>query len=291
MVASEALQRSKVFANPSPVKKNPSKKTKFASQAYRENLSRWLTRMQDVDSFNKSDRELGIYMADFIRYYEQVTGEKTGAREGDKNGYANRWRTAPQKSNFQKLDPDSWELKFIQFCITGNIYSDLDVTEYLESGDESLLPKNAWKHKKIPLYHESRSSIDFLINRIEILEQRVKSLEQESATLKELLKMQAAQKNISISFSALLEKWVKEEAIKSQMPLDIVITDLSNRLGSGSNVFELKDVIYGTYPIVFNRFKHYVLWIGALGILTDENGKPYTGKELLELPPGVSFTS
>ena len=50
----------------------------------------------------------------------------------------------------------------------------------------------------------------------------------------------------SISFSYLLESWVKAEAQKIQLPLDFVIADLSNRLGAGSNILELNDTILRT---------------------------------------------
>lgn len=42
----------------------------------------------------------------------------------------------------------------------------------------------------------------------------------------------------AIYFSSLLELWVKGESQKTQLPLDVVIGGLSNRLGGGANVSE-----------------------------------------------------
>lgn len=260
---------------------------KYASQRYRDTLSRWTYRIQSKEGFNLTDRSLGEYISKFIEYFEFTTGQKCRVRSGDKNGYAGRWKAAATTPSFQKFEEDSWVLHFISFCMTGELYSDFNATEYLETGNESLLPRRAWEYKKIPLLLTPKQKVQEsgdIQAKVEELENLVFSLK------KKVEAMEACTKEAALSFSSLLESWVKNEAQRTQLPMDVVIMDLSNRLGSGSNTVELKDLIYGTYPIEKNRFKHYVMWIAALGILKKSNNQPYSGKELLEIPPGITLS-
>lgn len=260
---------------------------KYASQRYRDTLSRWTYKIQSKEGFNLTDRSLGEYISKFIEYFEFTTGQKCRVRSGDKNGYAGRWKAAATTPSFQKFEEDSWVLHFISFCMTGELYSDFNATEYLETGNESLLPRRAWEYKKIPLLLTPKQKVQEsgdIQAKVEQLQNLVFSLQ------KKVEAMEACTKEAALSFSSLLESWVKNEAQKTQLPMDVVIMDLSNRLGAGSNTVELKDLIYGTYPIEKNRFKHYVMWIAALGILKKSNNQPYSGKELLEIPPGIALS-
>lgn len=260
---------------------------KYASQRYRDTLSRWTYKIQSKEGFNLTDRSLGEYISKFIEYFEFTTGQKCRVRPGDKNGYAGRWKAAATTPSFQKFEEDSWVLHFISFCMTGELYSDFNATEYLETGNESLLPRRAWEYKKIPLLLTPKQKVQEsgdIQAKVEQLQNLVFSLQ------KKVEAMEACTKEAALSFSSLLESWVKNEAQKTQLPMDVVIMDLSNRLGAGSNTVELKDLIYGTYPIEKNRFKHYVMWIAALGILKKSNNQPYSGKELLEIPPGIALS-
>lgn len=272
-------------------KKGPGSPTgnrdKYASQRYRDTLSRWTYRIQSKEGFNLTDRSLGEYIAKFIEYFELSTGTKCRVRAGDKNGYAGRWKAAATTPSFQKLEEDSWVLHFISFCMTGELYSDFDVTEYLETGNESLLPRRAWEYKKIPLLLKSGQE-----NQIpEEIQDKVKQLENLVFSLqKKVESMEACTKEASVSFSSLLESWVKTEAQRTQTPREIVISQLSNRLGAGSNTVELTDIIDGSYPIEKSRFNHYVKWIASLDILKKPNKQAYSGKELLELPPGITLS-
>jgi|GEM_PF-2519426 len=255
-----------------------------ASQKYRDNLSRWLIRLQDVDAFDKRDRSFGEYIASFLDYYERSAGKKTNARDGDKNGFAYRWKRASTNPNFQKLEQHGWEIKFIEFCITGKLESEFSATEYFETGNESLLPANAWKLKKIPLtFVDTANTPDANISqKFALMEQRIAQLEE---TIK--IMTQGQEKK---SFPRSLEDWVKSEAQRSQLPIDIIIDHLSNRLGGAASSTEIKDIIDGTYPIAEARIKHYAMWVASLGILTDATGQAYTGKELIAMLPTKTIT-
>ena len=253
-----------------------------ASPKYRDNLSKWLIQLQSVSAFDKRDRSFGEYIANFLESYERSAEKKTNARDGDKNGYATRWKKAATNSNFQQLEQDGWEIKFIEFCITGKIDSDFSATEYFETGNESLLPANAWKLKKIPYTFAASADVDnvkamSIGRKFALMEQRITQLEK---TIKIMAHGQE-----KVSFSQLLENWVKLEAQRSQLPIDIIIDHLTNRLGGASSSTEIKDIIYGTYPIAEVRVKHYAMWVASLGILTDATGQAYTGKELIAMLP------
>ena len=262
-------------------------KEKYASQQYRENLSQWTHRLQCKEGFNLTDRSLGEYISKFIEYFELNTGKKCHVRSGEKNGYGGRWKAAATNISFQKLEEESWVLHFVSFCMTGKLFSDFNVTEYLETGNESLLPNGAWEYKKIPfIVPDMVTPVTDVYKRLRELEEVVFTLQQR---IREIEMKVANGIKTSISFSYLLESWVKAEAQKIQLPLDFVIADLSNRLGAGSNILELNDIIYGTYPIDKNRFKHYVMRVASLCILRKNDDQPYTGKELLKLPSGILF--
>lgn len=259
---------------------------KYASQRYRDTLTRWTHRLQSKEAFNLTDRSLGEYITKFIEYFEFSTGQKSRVRSGDKNGYAGRWKAAATTPSFQKLEEDSWVLLFISFCMTGELYSSFDATEYLETGNESLLPSRAWEYKKIPL-HLSKA-IAQPKNDLEI---KVKELEHLVVSLqKKVEAMELYDQKTKISFSSLLEFWVKSEAQKSHLPVDIILAGLSNQLGAFASTIELKDIIYGTYSMDKDRFKNYVKAIAALGILKDGKDSAYSGKELLSLPPGITIS-
>ena len=276
------------YMNDTPQKKGPGSPTgnkeKYASQQYRENLSQWTNRLLSEEGFNLSTRSFGEYISKFIEYFEFNTGKKCHVRSGEKNGYAARWKVAATNTAFQKFEEDSWALHFISFCMAGKLFSDFNATEYLETGNESLLPNRAWGYKRIPFTVPDVIPVKDVHKRLEELEELVSTLQQR---LIEIEMKVANGIETSISFSLLLETWVKTEAQKAQLPLDSVITDLSNRLGYGSSVVELKDIIFATYPINKNKFKHYVMWVADLGILRKNDNQPYTGKELLELPSGI----
>jgi hypothetical protein len=262
-----------------------------ASPKYRDNLSRWLNRLQKADAFNKRDRSFGEYIESFLDYYEQSTGKKTNARDGNKNGYAYRWKRAATNPNFQKLDQDSsWEIKFIEFCITGELDSNFNVTEFFDNSDVALLPLSAWRLKNIPQSVSQTIAKDSLSQQIARMELQLAQLEKKNTLsqqritqLEKTIKMtQGLEKT---SFSQLLEDWVKLEAQRSQLPIEIIIDHLTNRLGGAASSTEIKDIIYGTYPIAEARLKHYAMWVASLGILTDATGRAYTGKELIAMLP------
>lgn len=273
--------------NSSQKKKGPGSPTgnrdKYASQRYRDTLSRWTHRLLSKEGFNLTDRSLGEYISKFIEYFEFSTGQKCRVREGDKNGYSGRWKAATTTPSFQKLEEDSWVLHFISFCMTGELFSGLNVSEYLETGNEALLPSRAWEYKRIPLLISPKNNqvSGHVLDEVKALKDLVLSLQKKVEAMETDTKL-------GISFASLLESWVKTEAQKTQLPIDVLITELSNKLGSGSNVVELKDIIYGTYPVDKSRFKHYLMWIAAMGILKKPDNQTYSGKELLELPPGIT---
>ncbi len=158
---------------------------KYASPQYRDTLSRWTHRIISKEGFNLVDRTFGEYMTKFIKHFEFSTGQKCRVREGGKNGYAGRWKAANETPSFQQLEEDSWTLHFISFCITGELYSDFNVTEYLETGNESLLPRHAWEYKKIPLPSSNTSSTGIPSPDIEL---RLKRLEDLVSTIQEEIK-------------------------------------------------------------------------------------------------------
>lgn len=160
---------------------------KYASETYRNTLSRWTYQLQSQEGFELTDRKLGEYISKFIEYFELSTGQKCRVRTGDKNGYAGRWKAAATTPSFQKFEQDSWTLHFISFCMTGKLDSDFHATEYLETGNESFLPRGAWKYKPIPSNPSNiiPPSADFQ-SRLLGLEEAVSKLEKEIEIMKSL---------------------------------------------------------------------------------------------------------
>ena len=161
---------------------------KYASPQYRDTLSRWTHRIISKEGFTLVDRTFGEYMTKFIKHFEFSTGQKCRVREGGKNGYAGRWKAANETPSFQQLEEDSWTLHFISFCITGELYSDFNVTEYLETGNESLLPSRAWEYKKIPLHSSNTSNTVIpsteIESRLSTIQEQIKAIQDDIKTMK-----------------------------------------------------------------------------------------------------------
>ena len=156
-----------------------------ASQKYRDTLSKWI--VEFADKTKMSEKEFGHYIENFIDYLKASTGQIWNVRAGSKSGFPNRWKTAKYKSTFQAFPENSWEIKFIRFCIIGSSDHPFDVSAWLESGDNSLLPENTWKYKEIPSLPQKTISNAVCPNEFALLKDEVSTLREEISSIKSRL--------------------------------------------------------------------------------------------------------
>ena len=229
---------------------------KYASQSYRDTLSRWTHRIQSKEGFNLTDRSLGEYITKFIEYFEFRTGQKCRVRDGDKNGYAGRWKAAATTPSFQKLEEDSWVLHFISFCMTGELYASLNVTEYLESGNESLLPNQAWDYKKIPLHSsntvipspEIESRLSTIQEQINAIQEQIDAIQDEIKTMKFLNRSETP---LQIEYADKIEEKSSGLSIENLENIEVDREDIESK--SDFNPKDLTDARQRTIRAIVQR--------------------------------------
>lgn len=156
-----------------------------ASQKYRDTLSTWV--VEFTGKTKMSEKEFGHYIENFVEYLQASTGQTWNVRAGSKSGFPNRWKTAKDKSTFQAFPENSWEIRFIRFCITGSSDHQFDVSAWLESGDNSVLPENTWKYKEIPSLSKNTMSNAVSPNEFALLKDEVSKLREEISSIKSRL--------------------------------------------------------------------------------------------------------
>ena len=231
---------------------------KYASQQYRDTLSRWTHRLQSKEGFNLTDRSLGDYITKFIEYFESSTGQKRRVRDGDKNGYAGRWKAATTTPSFQQLEEDSWVLHFISFCMTGELYSDFNVTKYLESGNESLLPSRAWELKKIPLDISNTSNtvisstdIESRLSTIPTIQDEIKRIQEQIKAIQDEMKfLNRPETTPKIEYADKIEEKSSGLSIENLENIEVDREDIESKLD-----FEPKDLTDAR-----ERIKRYILY-------------------------------
>ena len=144
-----------------------------------------------IDTMGMSFEAFGNYLTRFIEYLLRhygdllTDGDRKKAEERLKGKLTEMVRGFEVESRYsEKAMNEAWRKLFMLFCITGDIESDFNIYDYLNSGDIGILPNNTWDRKEIPLIPPTRKQGSSgyeadLRRRTETLESQLAALSQQ----------------------------------------------------------------------------------------------------------------
>ena len=256
-------------------------KTRIRAKAF----SRWFARYRK-DVMVMSQAEFGNYMQQFIIYLLKLEGtnltskDKASAQERLRGeltemarGFEVEFRYSDSKIN------EAWTKLFLLFCMTGRIDSNYNLFDYLDTNDDSKLPKNAWVRKEIPL---------ILVNKAPSAQSSQKEVRaSESKTSTKNTRMELSE---TATISDLLAKYVREQMTERGITQSSVLRSLTDQMsesGEWFGVIELELILNKISETSYiGQVRSIVKCLAELKALTKEDGSPYSVAELLATPLG-----
>jgi hypothetical protein len=252
-------------------------------------FSRWFLRYRK-DVMTMSQAEFGNYMKQFIIYLLKLEG--TNLTERDRESAQGRLRgeltemargfEIESRYSDSKMN-ESWTKLFLVFCITGDIYSNYNPFDYLDTNDDGQLPKNAWVRKDIPLIAiNTPSPTQGLRERAQIPEtKRTKSVNTQQPM------------TTNTTISDLLRVYVRKEIVQRGTTQDSVLRSLADEMNEDGADFvrmELELILNAIdNSSYFGRVRSMVKRFGEMEIFLKGDETPYSVAELLSMPLGFEF--
>lgn len=252
-------------------------------------FSRWFSRYRK-DVMMMSQDEFGNYMKQFIIYLLKLPNTNLTDRDRESAQERLRGKLTEMARGFEielrysdsKVN-ETWTRLFLLFCITGNVGSDYNLFDYLNTNDDGRLPRNAWDRKEIPLIVASTvSSVQGSRMAVEALES-VKAISASKKTME----------SSETTISQLLMNYVRQEMQQRGVTQDSVLRSLVDQMNEEGEDFvrmELELVLNGIdNSSYFGRVKNIVERLAEMEILLKSDGSPYLVAEVLSLPLGFEL--